>query len=207
MSFQLSLLNLPSVIFLPESESGHMLSDKQDGQTIALYGQVPAHASLSARQAKEAGLLTSATSGQTSIGSSSSVALTLSLANKLQAETVSRGSTLYRLTWRHVDMPSGRRIYALRASAHRTSGSDFFGWPTPVASEYRDCARPIVLAKADRGGRLARWISARCLSIHSIQQSITVNPAFSRWLMGLPRVWDDCAGMAMQSLHQSRKRL
>lgn len=41
------------------------------------------------------------------------------------------GSLEYVLTWKHWDMPSGPRICALRARAHRTSDKGFGGWLTP----------------------------------------------------------------------------
>lgn len=80
-------------------------------------GPALAHVSLSARQAEQAGLLTSGTYGRTGTGSSNSAALQSSLANRLRAKTASVGSILYRLTWKDRATPSGRLICALRASA------------------------------------------------------------------------------------------
>lgn len=134
MCDQLNLWDTPNAIFSPESASGPSLCDKPDGPTITPSGQAHAHASLSARQAKEAGLLTSGTYGPISIGSSNSVALQRSLASKLQVATASLGSTLYKLTWKERVTPTQRLISALRASARRTSGNDCIGWPTPNAS-------------------------------------------------------------------------
>lgn len=112
------------------SASGATRSDLPDGPTIDPSGQVPALASLSARQAKERGLLTSGTFGPRSTTSSASAALQLSLANRLRAKTVSRGSTLYKLTWKDRVTPAQQPICALRASARRTSDSASTGWPT-----------------------------------------------------------------------------
>lgn len=104
------------------------------GQTIDLFGPVPVLANLSARQAKELGLLTSGTCGPRSSTLSGSVALQQSLASKLQAATDSTGSTLYALTWKVRPTPLGRPICALRASVRRTSANDSTGWPAPTAA-------------------------------------------------------------------------
>ncbi len=116
---------------------GHMPCVVWAGKTAGRSGQVPAHASLSARQAKEKGLLTSGTYGPPCIGWSGSVALSLSLASNLQVLTQMTGSTLYRLTWKPWVMPSGRVRFRLRASVPRTSGTELIGWPTPTANAWK----------------------------------------------------------------------
>ena len=79
--------------------------------------------------------MTSGTYGPPSIGSSASVDLALSLANKLRTKLEPLGSTLYRLTWRVKTTPAGRLFSQLVASAHRTSDSGNTGWPTPRAND------------------------------------------------------------------------
>lgn len=125
--------NSPSVISSPVLVSGASPYATPDGQTIDRYGLALVRASLSARQAKQEGLLTSGTYGQPSSTSSSSAALKASLVSRLQARTASLGSTLYSLTWKERATPQQRSISALRASVRRISASDSTGWPTPQA--------------------------------------------------------------------------
>lgn len=129
----------PNAISSPASECGASPCAPQDGPTIDPSGPEAAPANLSARQASEAGLLTSGTYGLRSSISSESAALQTSLANRLRARTASLGSTLYKLTWKERVTPSGRSIPALRASVRRTSGkgstSQRSGWPTPCVVE------------------------------------------------------------------------
>ena len=137
MSDQLSLLDLLSATSSQELASGPTPCAAPDGPTTALYGQDHVRVSLSARQAKEQGLMMSGTCGPRSTTSSANAALTLYLVSKLQVKTALVGSTLYTLTWKQRATPAGRLISALRASVRRTSDSGFGGseqgWPTPDA--------------------------------------------------------------------------
>ncbi len=126
-----------SAISSQGSADGRSHCVAQDGQIVARHGQHHAHASLSARQAKALGLLTSGTYGPPHIGLSASAALSWSLASNLAALTRTTGSTLYKLTWKPWAMPSGRLRFRLRASARRTRETVLIGWPTPIASNGR----------------------------------------------------------------------
>ena len=126
-----------SAISSPGSVDGLSRCVAQDGPTVARHGQHHAPASLSARQAKGLGLLTSGTYGPPHIGLSASAALSWSLASNLAAQTRTTGSTLYKLMWKPWAMPSGRLRFRLRASARRTRETVLIGWPTPIASNGR----------------------------------------------------------------------
>ena len=140
MSHQLNLLDLLNATSSPGSGSGPTPCAEPDGQTTVPYGQDHVRANLSARQAKEQGLMMSGTSGPRFTTSSASADLTSSLVSKLQAKTASVGSTLYSLTWKQRDTPAGRSISALRASVRRISASASggleHGWPTPQAADH-----------------------------------------------------------------------
>ena len=176
-------------------------------------GQDPVPASLSARQAKEKGLLTSGTCGPPSSVSSASAALTSFLASRLQALTALHGSTLYRLTWKQRTTPAGRSIPALRASVPRTSDKGCTGWPTPRSV----AAGPdfAIAMRKNSGGmslqttaQLAGWPTPR--SVESGHGTGNPTRAFNRkariedtvflagWVTPSARDWKDTPGMATE---------
>ena len=150
-----TLTDTHSAISLQVLESGPTPFGSQAGQMIDLFGQVPVRANLSARQAKALGLMTSGTSGPPSTTSSESDALQKFLESRLQAKTLTLGSTLYALTWKPWVTASGRSRFRLRASVRRISGTASTGqhaleidgvwvplellkaWPTQAARDFR----------------------------------------------------------------------
>ena len=150
MSIPATCAASPSAISSQALAFGPTPSGLPDGVTTDLFGLVPVRANLSARQAKELGLMTSGTCGPISITSSKSAALQSSLESRLQARTQTLGSTLYAMTWKPWVTPSGRSRSRLRASVRRTSETGSTGWPTPQARDHKGADTHGV---HDRGGK------------------------------------------------------
>lgn len=131
MSGQMSFLDTPNAISLPESAAGRLRFALRAGQTTAQCGRVVALVSLSARQAKAMGLLTSGTYGRPSSGSSASVALQESLVSKLRERLPTAGGMMWPQIWRGAVTPAQRRYCQLAVLASRTEGTDCGLWHTP----------------------------------------------------------------------------
>lgn len=156
----------PSATSSPESAGGHSPCNSQGGQPTDPSGLAAVLASLSPRQAKAMGLLTSGTCGPPGTGSLNSAGLQSWLASRLPAQLSDLGSTLYSLTWKPWVTPAGRTLVRQRASVRRTSVTDRTGWATPAARDYKSAsASPEFLAgRADqaRGKPLSEQAFTLC---------------------------------------------
>ena len=136
--------DLFNVTFSPVSVSEATPCAAPDGPMPDLFGQVVVPARVSQPPAKARALTTSAISGPISSASSRSAALTQSLVSRLKPRLDMAGSTLFKMTWKESNTPSGRLVFRLAASGHRTSGKGFTSWPTPNAMEGGQTSRETV---------------------------------------------------------------
>ena len=125
----------PNATFSLVSEDGALPCAKPDGAIAAPSGPEAARVSRFRAQDADKAMPTNDTSGPLFSASSPSASLQRSLENKLRARMGANGSPEYALIWKHWDMPAGLPICALRASARRTSGKDYIGWPTPTTQD------------------------------------------------------------------------
>ena len=175
-----TLPDLHNAISSPGSACGHSPYDEQAGPIAALFGQALAPANLSARQAKDMGLMTSGMYGPHGSISLDSETLSSSLVSKLAAKTLMYGSTLYKLTWKPWVTPSGRSRFRLRASGLRTSATDSTGWPTPTKSN-------------GDGGQIAKDCSPTGRRSNGTKATVSLNQIaqLTGWTTPTTRDWKD----------------
>lgn len=138
-------------------EDGLLPLDLPDGPKIDRATRLRFLANRGPRRASKKGKKTSAIFGQPISGSSKSADLALSLGSKCRRLLGSDGSMEYSLKWKKKITPAGRSYFQLVASAHRTSGKGFGGWPTPQhrgkgGGEYSDPEK--ALKRKDSGHQI-----------------------------------------------------
>lgn len=195
----------PSVTSSPELAVGHLRYVTPGGAMNGLCGQALARVNLSARQAKELGLLTSGTYGRLGCISLQSDVLTSSLANKLKQRSATDGSTLYNLIWKVRVTPAGRSLFRLAASVRRTSGNASISWPTPTTPSggQKNPAGTSETGRRPDGSKATVTLG----NVYMARIGAPLPPAFAAMLMGFPPEWTFCGVTAMQSMSNKRKRL
>lgn len=195
MCEQMTFEGLSSVTSSPGSADGRSRSGSQDGPTSGQYGREAAHASRSAELDSAAEPTTIATCGPTGTASLRSADLQRYLESRLRAAMDLNGSPEFALTWKAQAMPWGPPISRLAASARRTSGNDcgLSPWATPKASD-GEKASALSIRRREAGRKPDNLPGQVRPFLGLTAHDGALHPEVSRWLMGYPTVWSNCAG-------------
>ena len=109
-------------------------------------------------------------------------------------------------------LEGARREMKRKGSPQDLCQAAMTAWVTPTTRDYKDVGnlansrmRQDGKLRTDTNPRLAFGATPTGLPVGTASTG-QLNPAHSRWLMGLPPVWDDCAVTAMPSSRKPPKR-
>lgn len=130
--------------------------------------------------------------------SSKSTDLQSCLESRLRANSEGLGSPMFKLIWKHWDMPQRQQICAVRASALPKGDNVCTGWPTPrVGGNGRTGRR--YKGRLEDAATLAHHGPNSTLELIDMARAAPLNPALSAWLMGYTREFLVCFEKALET--------
>jgi hypothetical protein len=105
----------------------------------------------------------------------------------------------YSGTWPRSGMTRNGTCFRLPCSEPPIKGRGFLSLPTPTHMEYKDIGIASLLARLDRGGRVARRLCREGIRLGKISPSdrVKVAPSFLETMMGFSPGWTDIGSIAL----------